>query len=370
LKRFIASVLLITLVLVSTTNIAQASEDTLDIEKVAIKTIENSQVLETYGKQVDLMKQTYTETKGQMDQLRALLPYFGSYDIVKSMILTPKMLENYLTQLYGNQEVISNAIRLSAYSSYIDLLKADYAMSSQEDLMKSLYESFKKVRLLNEKGMATNAELRLAEIAFEQTRHNYLSAQFAKNSALMNLNNMMGEDIAKKYSNLQDNNIIPSPEIGGLEEYTKRALANRLEITTARSNLELLKEQYLYELAGIPNDFEFYKEQKEYEIDKAQNDLDLAIINVQENIAELYTGLESSMKRMEAMRYLAEQAENNYQAARIRYETSQITLVDLNNAMIAKFQADINLKNAELDTWLMQITMDLACGSGFQPKLN
>ena len=370
MKRILASILLITMMLASTAHMAQASEDTLDIEKAAIKTIENSQVLETYNKQVDLMRRNYADTEGQMAQLRALLPYFGSYDMVKSIILTPQVLENYLTQLNGNQVVITNAVRLSAYSSYIDLLKADYAVITQEDLMSSLYEDYKKIRLQSEQGMATETELKLAEIAYQQTRYNYLSAQNSKDSAAMTLNNMMGEGIAKKYSILQDYNIIPSAEIQSLEEYTKQALASRVEISTAQSNLELLKEQYRYGLAGIPTDYEFYKQQQEYEIDKAQNDLELASINVQQNIAEVYTGLESSVKKMEAMRYLAEQAESNYQAAQIRHETSQITLVELNNAKIAKVQADINLKDAELDAWLMQITMDLACGAGFQPKLN
>ena len=370
MKKILASILLITMILISTAHMAQASEDALDIEKAAIKTIENSQVLETYNKQVSLMKRNYVETKGQMAQLRALLPYFGSYDMVKSIILTPQVLENYLTQLNGNQVVITNAVKVSAYSGYIDLLKANYAVATQEDLMSSLYEDYKKIRLQNEQGMATEIELKLAEIAYEQTRYNYLNAQNSKDSAAIVLNNMMGEEIAKKYSILQDNNIIPSKEIQSLEEYTKQALANRVEISNAKSDLELLKEQYRYGLAEIPTDYEFYKQQQEYEIDKAENDLDLTVIDVKQNIAEVYTGLESSVKKMEAMRYLAEQAESNYQAAQIRHEISQTTLVELNNVKIAKVQADINLKDAELDAWLMQITMDLACGAGFQPKLN
>lgn len=370
MKKILASILLITMILISTAHMAQASEDALDIEKAAIKTIENSQVLETYNKQVSLMKRNYVETKGQMAQLRALLPYFGSYDMVKSIILTPQVLENYLTQLNGNQVVITNAVKVSAYSGYIDLLKANYAVATQEDLMSSLYEDYKKIRLQNEQGMATEIELKLAEMAYEQTRYNYLNAQNSKDSAAIVLNNMMGEEIAKKYSIVQDNNIIPSKEIQSLEEYTKQALANRVEISNAKSDLELMKEQYRYGLAEIPTDYEFYKQQQEYEIDKAENDLDLTVIDVKQNIAEVYTGLESSVKKMEAMRYLAEQAESNYQAAQIRHETSQTTLVELNNVKIAKVQADINLKDAELDAWLMQITMDLACGAGFQPKLN
>ncbi|NMA68177.1 MAG: TolC family protein, partial [Desulfitobacterium sp.] len=128
-------------------------------------------------------------------------------------------------------------------------------------------------------------------------------------------------------------------------------------------------EQYRYGLAKVPTDFEFYKKQQEHEIEQLETDLELAKINVQQNVAEIYTGLESSMKVMEAMKYLAQQAEENYEIAQVKYENSLITLVELNNAKIAKVEADINLKNAELDAWLMQTTMNLTCDLGFQPSM-
>lgn len=368
LKKALASILLVALLLGSTVSAAQASEDTLDIEKAAIETIENSQILKTNNLRIEQMEKNYSSVKGQLNQMIGLLPYMPNpFELVQSYVLTPKMYEDYLTQFYGGQAVLTNAVRLSAYSSYIELLKGDYEVNAQNDLMNSLYEDYKKARLQEEKGMVTASQLRLAEIAYEQIRYHYLSAQNSKDSALMALNNMMGGDISRKYSVLQDYNVTPAPQIRTLEEYTNQALANRAEIISAQSALDLLEEQYLYGLASIPSDYEFYKQQQEYEIANARNTLDLARINVRQNIAELYAGLESSMKALEAMQYLAEQAEKNIQTAQIRYDQSEITFVELNNAKIAKVQAEIDLKKAELDAWLMQTTMNLACDAGVQP---
>lgn len=367
MKKVIASIALVTMVLASTTQVAFASEASLNIEKAAIKAVENSQPLKTVNQQADVIQKNYVSVKGQMNQSKYLLPYSNSYSLVKAIILYPLQLQSALDQVNNTQVVVTNAIRMGAYSGYIELLKADYALNTQNELMNSLYEDYKKARLQKEQGMITDAQLRLTEITFEQTRYNYLNAQNSKDSASMALNNMMKEDIAKQYAVLQDSNIKPSAQIRALDDYVQQARTNRAEVLNAQSTLDILKEQYRLGIAEIPTDYEFYKQRQEYEIAKAENDLELARIDVQQNITDLYTGLESSMKKMEAMNYLADQAEKNYQAAQIRYENSEITFIELNKVKVAKAQTDINLKNAELDAWLMQAMMESACDAGFQP---
>jgi len=354
------------LIITVTTQSALAVDEALDIEKVAIKSLENSQIIKSYQKNIDVVERQYDKVKGQLEQAKWALLYYNSFEIVESLILTPKQFENVLHQLYNGQRVINNATRLAAYNSYIELLKCDYAVKVQYQLMNSLYEDYKKIRTMCEKGIATESEVKLAEIAFERTRHAYLSEKSKLESAYLAINQMMGEDINKKYSTLIDSNIAPNKKIGTLEEYISRALNNRVEISNALGDLELKKEMYIYGLTKIPADFDFYKQQQEYEIAEAENKLELAKINVQENIIELYAGLESLMKIMEAKSNQAEQAKLEYEAAKIKYELSQITLVELNNKKVAMNQADIELKKAELDVWFMQMTMELACNEGFQ----
>ncbi len=369
MKRAALSILLIGAMLVSTTSAVQADENKLDIEKVAIKSVENSQFMNSTKRQVESVKKNYANLGTAINQAKQGLVFFNSYEMVKVVVLTPQAMENMMLQVTNGQAVVSNFVRFSAYREYINLLKADYALNTQSDLMSSLYEDYKKARLQQEQGLITQYELRLAEIAYEQVRYNYLSAQNNRESSIMGINNMMGEDISKKYAVLQDNNITPSSQIKTLDEYTNLALANRAEIINKRSTLELKKQQYLYEKVENPTDFEFYVQQQEYEIENLENELALVRIDVQQDISELYTGLESAMKKLEAMKYLAKQAEENYAAAQTSYESSLISLNDLNNAKIAKAQADINLKNAELDAWLMQMTMSLACNAGYMPTI-
>ncbi|WP_019851353.1 TolC family protein [Desulfitobacterium sp. PCE1] len=367
MKKAVVSILLIGTMLVSTTSAVQANENKLDIEKVAIKSVENSQFIHSNNRQVKFVKKTYENLGTAVNQAKQGLVFFNSYELVKVVVLTPKAMENMMTQVTNGQAVVSNFVRISAYGEYISLLKADYALNTQADLMNSLYEDYKKARIQREQGLITQYELRLAEIAYEQARYNYLSAQNSRESAIMAINNMMGEDISKKYAVLQDNNITPSSQIKTLAEYTDLALANRVEIINKQNTLDLKKEQFRYDRAGMPTELDV--QQQEYEIENLENELALTRIDVQQNISELYTGVESAMKKLEAMNYLAQQAEENYTAAQTSYENSLISLNDLNNAKIAKAQADINLKDAELDTWLVQTTMGMACNAGYMPTI-
>lgn len=362
----VTAILLVALILVGSATTVKASADTLDIEKVAIQTIKNSQAVQSINRQVTLTQKKYADTKGQVDGARGRLKYVNSYQLVEQIILLPLQMENALNQVTNGQSITTNAVRLSAYQGYINLLKANYTQNVQQNLLNSLEADYKKAQLQESLGEISSSQLRLSEIAYLKAQYQYKSAQKGSNSASMALNNMMGEDPSKQFPSLQDSNILPAAQIKPLDEYVHMALANRGDVINAQSNLDIKKKQYEYGIAEIPNDFESYKQKQEYAIDSAQNDLDLAKISVQEDIAKLYIALENAMKNLEAMKYLNDQAVLNYQAAEAQYENAQISSLEFADAKVAKAQADINYKNAQFDAWLMQTTMDSACGIGYQ----
>lgn len=348
-------------------NTVMASDDTLDIEKVAIHAIKNSQAVQSMDKQVSQAQKDYADMQAMANQLRETLRYQNSYQIVKTIVLLPLECENMLTQVTNGQFVVTNAVRLTVYKAYIDLLKANYNLNIQQDLMNSFAADYKKAKLQQKLGTISQSQLKLREIAYLKAQYAYDSAQKAYDSASMSVNHMMGEELSKRYSTLQDYNITPAAQIKPLNDYVTMALANRADIINAQSTLDIKKKQYEYGKAEVPTDFEFYIQKQEYAIESAQNDLELAKIDVQLDITDLYKTLSSAMKNMEAMKDLREQAAQEYQAAETQYKNSQISLLELNDAKVAKAQADANYKNAELDVWLIQTTMDLSCNIGCRP---
>ena len=371
----VISVLIVALLLLVSTNTVMAANDTLDIEKVAIQSIKNSQGVQSINRQVTLAQKNYADITAMMNGLRGSLPYSdlpysNSYQKVEAIILKPLEFKNMLTQATNGQLVATNAVRLSAYKGYITLLKANSTMNIQQGLMNALDADYKKAQLQQTLGMISQSELRLSEIADLKSQSKYNSAQKGFNSASMSVNNMMGEDLGRQYSTLQDYNITPAAQIKSLKDYVNLALANRADITNAQSTLDTKKKEYDYGKAEVPTDFQFYIQQQQYAIDSAQNDLDLAKINVQQDITTLYTVLGRAMKNMEALKDLDDQALLNYQAAEIQYKNSQISILEFDDAKVAKAQADVTYKNAGLEAWLTQTTMNSACDIGYQPSSN
>lgn len=366
------SILIVILMLLVSINTVRAADDTLDIEKVAIQSIKNSQAVQSINRQVQVTQKNYADVTAMANAFRGSLPYSSlpfsnSYQKVEAIILRPLEIKNILSQVTNGQLVVTNAIRLSSYKAYIGLLKANYSLEIQQGLMNGLDADYRKAQLQSTLGMISQTQLRLSEIAYKKSQYTYDSAQKGFNSASMSVNNLMGEDIRTQYSTLQDNNITPAAQIKPLSEYVNLALANRADIINAQGTLDTKKKQYDLGKAEVPTDFQFYIQQQEYAIDSAQNDLDLAKINVQLDITNLYKVLGSAMKNLEAMKDLDDQAALNYQAAEIRYKNSQISLLEFDDAKVVKAQANVNYKNAQLDAWLTQTTMDSACGIGYQP---
>ncbi|MDD4679848.1 MAG: TolC family protein [Clostridia bacterium] len=369
MKKIISviSVVMAALLLLVPTSTLLAADEVLDIEKVAIQALKNSQTVQSIERRVQLAQSSYKDITAMMDNIRGTIAFTGSYQTVVATIVQPLEAENRLTQAVNSQLVNENATRMSSYKAYIDLLKANFNLTIQQGLMDDFHGEYKKAQLQQKLGMLSQSQFRLIEIDYFKAQHRYNSALNSFDSASMAVNYMMGENLAKRYSEMKDNNIKPADSIKTLTEYVNLALANRAEIINAQDTLDARKKAYELGRAAIPTDYEFYCQQQQYAIDSAQNDFDLAKINVEQDIINIYRGLDGALKNVQAMKALNDQAVQNCKAAEVRYKNSQTTLHDLEEVKVQKAQAAVNLKNAEFDAWLVQNTMQAACEIGYNP---
>ena len=73
------SVLIVALLLLVSTNTVLAADDVLDIEKVAIQSIKNSQAVQTNNRQVTETQKNYADITAAMNGARNSLRYANSY---------------------------------------------------------------------------------------------------------------------------------------------------------------------------------------------------------------------------------------------------------------------------------------------------
>jgi len=282
-----------------------------------------------------------------------------------NIVLLPLQIDSALVQVVNTKAVLTNALRISAYNTYISLLKAENNRNVQRDLMSGFYADYRKAQLQESLGMISPTELRLIEIDYLKARYSNDSAQRAFESALMAVNKLIGEDLAKQYARYQDQNIQSAP-LRSLDSYVKMALENRNEVVNARNALDYQEKAFELGTSVLQQDYNFFVQQQKYELENAQNNLELALNKVELSVVNLYSTLESASKNVTANRDMSEQAALAYQAAEVRFRNSQITARDLNSAKVRKAQADISYKNAQLDFWLVQAMMNSACGIGYQ----
>lgn len=368
--RKVMPVILVALMLFVSANTAMAADNTLDIEKVAIAAVKNSLDVQSMDRKVNQAQKNKADIDAAVNGQRSIAAISGQvpYQMTENIALLPIQANQILTLLSNTQTVTVNAVRNGSYSAYIGLLKLNYALNIQKSLVDSLAADYKKAQQEFDLGMITQAQLRLSEIAYIKAQYSYDSLQKSFNSTSLAVNNLMGNDLSTQYSALLDYNITPVTQIKPLNDYINQALESRAEILNDQCTLNYDKKAYEYGQSAIPTDFLFYKQQQQYLIDNDQNYIDLDKLSVQQDIVKHYKSLQNAMKNLEKMKALDDQAELSYQAAQAAYNTSQITLKTFGDAKIAKASADMNYKNAQFDAWLEQTTMDMACGTGYQPS--
>jgi outer membrane protein TolC len=363
-KKKIISLLLFASVLVfSSGSAVMAQDNTLDVEKAAIMAINSSQSLQTMDKKIKLQTQS---TQAAADAARSALAS-GRGDgesLVETIVLAPLKTDNALKQMSNSKEVSVNTLRLSAYSMYIKLLEANYKANIQKELVDNLKSDYDMAQMQLSQGLITSNDERLDEIKYSQAVYTYNSYEKALDSVYMAVNNLTGVDINTRYSSLIDNNVIPATQIRRLNDYETDALNNRIEIVNAQNTLDTDQKEYDFARSHPQVDYPWFIQQQEEAIAIDQNNLEIAKLNVQLDITKAYKNLESSMNALQVQQANCDLAEANYKSAQVQYNNVSITLNQLESAQIAEANAKMNLKNAQLSAWLMQMTMNSACGVG------
>lgn len=362
-RKKLITFLIAGVMMVSSGNVVAAQNnnaDTLDIEKTAIETIKNSTLIKTSIKQTENAQNIYYNAKAAAQMGLSM----GRGDLAKMVVYNPISAENLLNQFITNEVVNTNSVRIDAYSKFISLLKANYALNIQKELNDSLKKANTKAQLQLSNGSISKSNARLAEINYLKSDYKLNNFKKSLDSAYMDINLAMGRDISKSYAALIDNNIVPVKKIKSLDDYIKDALVSRGEIVNAQSTLDAKKKEFEYDKGSLRTDYMFYVKKTQYEIDRAESDLEKAKINIQLEITNGYKTLVGCMKAMENQQINYDIAKSNYESAKIKYDNDTITINQFLEAESAKAEAQINLKNAQLDAWLEQVKMNNATGVG------
>jgi outer membrane protein TolC len=345
------------------TNIFAAGES-LDIEKVASLSIINSMAIklkaDAYETADENLYNATNSTRGISQAARYPMSENTALSVIKALQVTPRYVEYQRDAALIQLEAIENAVRLQAYEQYINLLKIDFNVNIQEQLVKSLDRSFKLAEKKYKLGKISKNDYRTAELNLKKAILEQQKNQRTKQSLTIRINQAISSPINTKYDKLISDNIVPEPKLKDVQSYIDSALNNRGEVLNTNKYLSVLEKDYEISKAGHPFDSDIYHKEYKYKIDEASNNVEIQKLNVQLEIMSAYKELEKRDMSLKTADKNLEIAKVDNQKISNMYKQGKISELDYMNANIQYSQAQTLQHNAQLDLWLYQKKIDCA----------
>lgn len=354
MKKYIIGIS-VALIMVFGAYTAYGAENSLDIEKVAIKAIQYSTEVKAKASAADLTLDRYSK------DLHVTNAWSAS-----SVLYAPLNAQYQIDLSYGDLQITESSVRLTAYQHYITMLKDKYKVELQQKFVDKLELENEDAESKLKSGGISEYEARVIATNLAKELITLKKYQRSYAADVINLNKIMGEPVQNTYTNFIDQNIKPAAALRPLEDYIQAGLSSRYEVTSAESSLEVTKVRQAIEAPdksqSMPLDY--YQATTQYDLAQGQNEIDKARIQVELDVTSGYSELESLLRSWENSKILLESAQSDYELVKQNYDLGRADKEELLTAEKEYMDAQMQVKNGSLDAWLMQMKMDLASGIG------
>lgn len=215
---------------------------------------------------------------------------------------------------------------------YYDVLMADNIVKVKEASVKRAQEQLSLVEKKFKAGTAVKSDVNKAEISLANTKADLANAQRDYKNAQVALNKILGLDVN---TNVKPALVLKYEKVNlpKSEDLTKQALENRIDMKRARNTQNITQENYnLVVSYQAPNTFTARKQK--LELEKVKLDL----LQQEQNVkAEVISTLFQVQKVEEVVGISAkslEQAKDNYNLVKRRYEVGIGTVSDVSGAAV------------------------------------
>lgn len=333
--------------MLSSTTFVQAAGNTLDIDNVINKVVENSYQIKNIDISIEKAKNSYEDaTRGEGK---------GDADIEAK----------YSIYQYTNlKEAAKNGVKLNVYNQYASFINAKQALDLETQKFQNAEAKYKRAQLQLSLGLIGNPDLKSIEQAYytEKSQLNKVQRTFA--SVTKTINQVAGLNIGDTYTGFTKDIVEEKPVIKTYDEYLKDALNNRAEILNDNENIKVKKLEFDSVKAKYP-----YKQLPEYVIGKfavtsAENQLETDKIDISIEINGLYNDLQSKVQKIQSLTTNYNAEKKKYNEALQRYNLGMISKIDFEDSLSSFKGAENSLKSAQRDIYLAELKLKYASGIG------
>lgn len=269
---------------------------------------------------IDAEQARYNADKTDEDDVNSLQSAQTKYVSPKQKALA----EDIAKQTY---DIAKEQNKILVEQNYYDVLVAENMVKVKEASVKRAQEQLSLVEKKFKAGTAVKSDVNKAEINLANTKADLTNAQRDYKNAQVALNKILGIDVN---TNIKPTLVLKYEKvvIPKTEDLTKQALEKRIDMQRARNTLAITQETYdLVVGYQAPNTFDARK--KKLELEKVKLDL----LQLEQNVkGEVISTLFQVQKVDEVVGISAkslEQAKENYNLVKRRYEIGVGTLSDV-----------------------------------------
>lgn len=262
---------------------------------------------------------------------------------------------------HRKKENEQNKLAFEAQQQYLNVIRTQ----EQKDLLESNLERAKDLRRLAEAAYNAGTKARIEVIRADAQVANLevtlLGAESAVNIAKAALNVTIGKELTEPLQLSED---FALPEIGEIEDLVKatnRAVANRIEIATARTRLTVAERMMVYAQNRFSTQDIKYIE-AEIALEQARLGVKLAEDGIRLEVFTIYQQFAVIEKQLAARQKSLELVALNYHLAKLRYESGIATQGEVMDAMLALVEQETRLLNETFDYYIDYLNWRLKTG--------
>lgn len=252
-------------------------------------------------------------------------------------------------------------LAVEAQQQYLNLLRAKEGKALMELSVERANDLKRLAETAYQVGTAARSDVMQVEARVAAMEVALFGAESAVKVAEAAMNMTMGAAIDEPVS-VDAEFVLPEiGEIDDLEQATRRALANRIEVVGARGALSIADSVMKYTRNRYgSNDYESVT--AELSLEEARLGVQAAEDAIRYEVFALYQKLAGAEKQLAARQKSVDLTAENYRLSKLRYELGVATQGEVVDAMLALSEEEMNFLNEKYDSYIDYLNWRLKTG--------
>lgn len=353
-------------------NKALAGSATLQNQKLSLSTVD---VENNLDKQNDAYNQTILY--GYHD---TTFDVYEMLDSFQSHVLSPFNITLRNVTAQNSIKITENSVKLSTYSAYEAVLKANNALKLQSLLVKTNTDQLNTSKAKYSKGLIAKATLdtlsaqnQIQIIKLKQYQRSY-------DLAVKQLNNLMRVPLDQKYDSFASNSVFDSYDLKPVDYYIDQAFKNRNELVLDNSNyqIQLIKYNFVndkYEYNPNIKDSvgedtskldasNYANMSAKYALDSVKSTYTTDKINIELEIRNQYKTIQNQISSYQNAKASYDKQKSDMLDSDKKHSLGLISDLDYNSQKSSLSQSEISLDNSKYDICLNILKLNYASDLG------